>query len=308
MELLANAASLDEVALFYEAGADALIVGHERYALRVPGSFEIEDIERAKQIATRLNRKLYVAMNALFHQDMLDEIEVYIKKLREIGVDTIQFGDPAVLMSLGQQHGDTGSLRMHWNTETTSTNYHTINFWARKGVHRAVLARELSLDDVLEIKRQTNIEIQVLVHGMTCIFHSKRELVSNFARYQGKDVTEASFGLGRRLFVKEDKRDEQKYPIYEDVNGTHIMSYDDICMIEHLSMLIKAGIDSLQIDTILKSLEYSRTVIRIYREAIDFLRESPNAPIPAQWMEALKTLQPQDRPFSTGFYFKEQIY
>jgi putative protease len=308
MELLVNAASLDEVAVFYEEGADALIVGHERYALRVPGSFEIEDIERAKQIATRLNRKLYVAMNALFHQDMLDEIDVYIKKLREIGVDAIQFGDPAVLMSLGQLNDDAGSLRMHWNTETTLTNYHTVNFWARKGVHRAVLARELSLDDVLDIKRQTNIETQVLVHGMTCIVHSKRELVSNFARYQGKDVTEASFGLGRRLFVKEDKRHEQKYPIYEDVNGTHIMSYDDICMIEHLSPLINAGVDSVQIDTILKSEDYSCAVIRIYREAIDLLHESPNAPIPAEWMEVLQTLQPQDRPLCTGFYFKEQIY
>jgi putative protease len=304
-ELLISAASVPDVERYFRAGADAVNIGNEQYALRMPGSFSLTEIQESVAIARRYQGKVYVSINALLHHEMLSGLEEYIQQLQAYGVDAIVFGDPAVLMAVRQV---APGMRLHWNTETTSTNYHTVNYWASKGASRAVLARELSLEDVIEIKRKTSIEIQAQIHGMTCIFHSKRELVSNFLRYKGMATPSETVGMDRGLFLKEEKRQEQKYPIFEDVHGTHIMSAEDICMLEHLHAFLQAGIDSLKIEGILKSVEYNETVVSIYRTAIDHLLDHPEDPIDPKWIEEIRKIQPANRPYGTCFYFKEQIY
>ncbi|NGQ95886.1 U32 family peptidase [Brevibacillus sp. SYP-B805] len=303
-ELVTTAATLEEVERVFEAGADAVTLGHERYALRQPGHFELEQIKEAQQIARKHGGRVYAVMNALMHHDEVGELAGYLEQLAP-HVDAVVFGDPSVLMTARQVAPE---LPLHWNTETTSTNYRTVNFWAGKGASRAILARELSLEAVLEVKRNTRIEIQVQVHGMTCIFHSKRELVSNYVRHQGKDPEQEIRAAQRRMFLKEDNREDQRYPIFEDRHGTHIMSAEDICMLEHLSSFITGGIDALKIEGILKPLEYIQTVVSIYRKAIDRLAENPHADIDSGWLDELKSIQDPARPLGTGFYFKQQIY
>lgn len=303
-ELLVTAKDLEEMGRLLEAGANAFSIGHQRYGLRVAGDFELPQIEEAVKLAHQRQAKVYVSVNALFHNDVIKLLPDYLKQLEQIGVDAIVFGDPGVLITVWE----IGSkLRLHWNTETTSTNYETVNYWAKKGASRAIVARELSLDNVLKIKAKTNIEIQAQVHGMTCIFHSARRLVRNYMQHINE---EGGTGLEAGLYLKETKREESHHPIYEDMNGTHIMSSEDICMLEHLPAFIDGGIDSLKIEGLFKTTAYLEQVVRIYREAIDTYCADPEKFQMKlnDWLHVIHSIQPAERRLGTGFYFKEQIY
>lgn len=303
-ELLVTAEQVNDVERLISAGADAVCIGHQRYGLRVAGDFSIREIEQAVSIAKQRGAKVYVAVNAIFHHDVLATLPDFIQQLIACDVDALIFGDPAVLMTVREMGA---KIKLHWNTETTATNHETVSFWGRKGAHRAILARELSLDRVLETKKNVSIEVEVQVHGMTCIFQSKRQLVSNYLAYVG---SEAETSLNGRLALRQSQEEDTHYPIYEDVNGTHIMSNEDVCMIEHLDALIQGGVDSLRIEGLLKRLEYQEQVVRLYRQAIDVYVEDPAAyqSLRSEWKEAIRRIQPRNRKLSTGFYFKEQIY
>lgn len=302
-ELLVPAGTVAEAEAYFRSGADAVVVGHERYALRLPGSMELEDIAQAVRSARLLDKRVYAAVTALLHEFTMDDLESYVRGLGDIGIDGIVYGDPAVLMAARRA---APGVKLHWNTETTSTNYRTVNFWAKRGAARAVLARELSLTEVLEAKRNTEVEIEVQVQGMTCIFHSKRELVSSFLEHRG---LETDADGKRRTFLREEKRGEDhQYPILEDLHGTHIMSDEDLCMIGHLRRLMDAGIDALKIETLLRSVAENERIIAIYRNAVDTMFANPLADPDPAWESELAELEPADRHLGTGFYFKEQIY
>ncbi len=301
-ELLASAGSVEEVGLVCQAGADAVVIGSQAYALRAHGDFDLSMIQSAVDIAHPQGKKVYVLVNALLHHDAARHVPAYISELHRIGVDAIVFGDPAVLMAARQV---APAMKLHWNTETTSTNYRTVQYWAKKGAKRAVLARELSLAEIAEIKRHSDIEIQMQIHGLTCIFHSKREVVTNYASYQGNEPVPLE---ARSLFLKEHTRSEQQYPIFEDVHGTHIMSSEDICMLEHLEECLQTGADSFFIEGHSKTPAYNSLIVAIYRQAIDELMKSPADRGTVPGIEAIRKIQPQNRPLGTGFYYKAQIY
>jgi len=306
-ELLVSAKNLKEITLLIEAGADAINIGSEKYGLRMPGNFSLEMIKEAVQLAHRNNVKIYVSMNALLHNQDLEGIEDYVRNLDEFGVDAIVFGDPAVLLTVKEI---APKMALHWNTETTSTNYQTVNYWAEKGATRAVLARELTLNEVIDVKNHVNVEVQAQVHGMTCIFHSKRELITSYLDYTNTDKNTNSenskkTSIDSGLSLREHKRPDELYPVFEDYHGTHIMSFDDICMIENIGLLIDAGINSLKIEGIMKSTDYLVQVTKLYRQAINQYIETQENP---SLREELEKLQIDNRPLSTGFYFKEQIY
>ncbi|WP_286886765.1 peptidase U32 family protein [Aneurinibacillus sp. UBA3580] len=304
-ELLCTAANLDELTQVIEAGADAVSIGHERYGLRVAGNFELEDIRRAVKIAHARSAKVYVSVNALFHNDDLKGLPEYLKALEKIGVDAIVFGDTAVVM-IARQIGL--KLPLHWNAEVLTTNYETMNYWGRKGATRAFVARELNMDAIVEIKENAEVEIQVQVHGMTCIFHSRRNLVTNYEKFKGQEPK--TTGMDRKLFITEEKREDLQYPIFEDRNGTHIMSAEDICILEYLDELMDAEIDSFKIEGIMKDTNYNVKVTSIYRRAIDAYAESPDKfrGMVDGLMDELRSIQPSHRELTTGFFFKEQVY
>lgn len=151
--------------------------------MRLAGEFSREDVTKAVEIAHKEGAKVYVAVNAIFHNDKVGELGEYLAFLAETGVDAAVFGDPAVLMAARESAPD---LKLHWSTETTGTNYYTCNYWGRKGAARSVLARELNMDSIVEIKENAEVEIEIHVHGMTCMFQSKRSLIGNYFEYQGK--------------------------------------------------------------------------------------------------------------------------
>jgi U32 family peptidase len=305
-ELLVTPTDVSHIHALAQAGADAVIVGEQRYGLRLAGEFKRAEMAEAVEVARQHGIRVYAAMNAIFHNEKIDELGGYIRFLADIGVDAIVFGDPAVLMTVREV---APHMRLHWNTETTATNWYTCNYWGRKGAKRAVLARELNMDAIMEIKEHAEVEIEVQVHGMTCMFQSKRSLIGNYFEYQGKMMEVEKQKYEKGMFLH-DKERGNKYPIFEDENGTHIMSPNDICIIDELEEMMDAGIDSFKIDGVLHESDYITKVTAIYRRAIDLCagnREQYEAE-KMQLLEEIEAIQPKHRPLDTGFFFKETIY
>ncbi|NOU91094.1 U32 family peptidase [Paenibacillus sp. LMG 31460] len=305
-ELVVSCSTVAELKRLIEVGADAVIIGEARYGMRLPGEVKLDEMQEAVSWAHEQKAKVYVAVNNIFDNNALEGLYDYLAKLQEYGVDAIIFGDPAVLMNARSLPKP---LALHWNAEMTSTNYATANYWAKQGATRVVLARELNMEQVLAFKEHAELAVEVQVHGITNIYHSKRELVKNYIEHQGNDAADQDRSIERGLFLIEHERRDQRYPVYEDSNGTHIMSSEDICMLENLPELMDGQIDSLKIEGLLKSSLYNETVVRSYRAVIDAYAADPEGYIFQQeWLDEIVKLQDPERELSYGFFYKEQVY
>jgi putative protease len=312
-ELLATASSLGEIEALAAAGADAFVIGEARYGMRQPGEFSLEAIKEAVRITASRGIRIYAAVNNLMDNAVLPSLPGYIKALAEAGTTGIVFGDPAVLMAA---RAEAPQLKLHWNAEMTSTNYATAEYWGRRGASRVVLARELNMDQVVEVKANTKLEVEVQVHGMTNIYHSKRNLVQSYLEHQTQSGSRMELSergsspeAENALFLIEEERPDERFPIYEDANGTHIMSSDDVCMLENLHELMEAGIDSLKVEGLLKPLPYNEAVIRAYRKVIDAYMADPiGYRFQDEWLDPIRSLQDPHRELSYGFFYKEQVY
>lgn len=305
-ELLVTPKTIEDIEALCKVGADAFVIGEERFGLRLAGEFSREDVKKAVEIAHSFQKKVYVAMNAIFHNESIDALYDYVRFVKEANVDAIIFGDPAVLMVAKEAAPD---MPLHWNTETTATNWYTCNYWGTKGAKRAVLAREINMDAIVEMKEHAEVEIEVQVHGMTAMFQSKRSLLGNYYEYQGKALVVENRAQNANMFLH-DKERENKYPIFEDANGTHIMSPNDMCMIDELTELIEAEVDSLKIDGVLQTSEYILKVTELYRKAIDLCVEDLDQyeEVKDDLLQEVEKIQPKNRPLDTGFFFKETVY
>ncbi|MGE7981118.1 peptidase U32 family protein [Solibacillus sp. NPDC093137] len=306
-ELLVTPQSIEHITALLEAGADAFVIGEQKFGLRLAGDFTVAQVEEATKLIHAAGKKVYVAVNALFHNDRLDALDEYLVQMQRIGVDALLFGDPAVIIAVRENNV---TIPLHWNPETTATNFFQVNYWGERGSKRAVLARELSVDEVLEIKQNTKHEIEVQVHGMTCMFQSKRALLGNYFLYRDEAMEIENRKENKNMFLH-DKERKNKYPIYEDMNGTHIFSPNDMCIIEELNELFEAGIDSFKIDGVLQTFDYTVTVTELYRQAIDtYFDQGEDAydDIKSELFEQIEAIQPALRPLDTGFIYKETVY
>ncbi|WP_342573514.1 peptidase U32 family protein [Solibacillus sp. FSL K6-1781] len=306
-ELLVTPQSIEHITALLEAGADAFVIGEQKFGLRLAGDFTVAQVEEATKLIHAAGKKVYVAVNALFHNDRLDALDVYLVEMQRIGVDALLFGDPAVIIAVRENNV---TIPLHWNPETTATNFFQVNYWGERGSERAVLARELSVDEVIEIKENTKHEIEVQVHGMTCMFQSKRALLGNYFLYRDEAMEIENRKENKNMFLH-DKERKNKYPIYEDMNGTHIFSPNDMCIIEELNELFEAGIDSFKIDGVLQTFDYTVTVTKLYRQAIDtYFEQGEDAydDIKSELFEQIEAIQPALRPLDTGFIYKETVY
>ncbi|MEK4080924.1 peptidase U32 family protein [Solibacillus sp. FSL W7-1472] len=306
-ELLVTPQSIEHITALLEAGADAFVIGEQKFGLRLAGDFTVAQVEEATKLIHAAEKKVYVAVNALFHNDRLDALDEYLVEMQRIGVDALLFGDPAVIIAVRENNV---TIPLHWNPETTATNFFQVNYWGERGSKRAILARELSVDEVIEIKENTKHEIEVQVHGMTCMFQSKRSLLGNYFLYRDEAMEIENRKENKNMFLH-DKERKNKYPIYEDMNGTHIFSPNDMCIIEELNELFEAGIDSFKIDGVLQTFDYTVTVTKLYRQAIDtYFEQGEDAydDIKSELFEQIEAIQPALRPLDTGFIYKETVY
>ena len=303
-ELLVTPTSVAHIEALLEAGADAFVVGEQKFGLRLAGEFTVAQIKEATALVHAAGKKIYVAVNALFHNDLIDDLDAYMVEVAKLEVDGFIYGDPAVIMACRENDI---TIPLHWNPETTATNWFTANYWGERGANRAVLARELSMEEVIEIKENAIVAIEVQVHGMTCMFQSKRPLLGHYFLYQDKVMEVENRKDNRNMFLHDDERNN-KYPIYEDANGTHIFSPNDMCIIDEIDELMDAEIDAFKIDGVLQTADYITQVTALYRKAIDAYVDGTYDDERDALREAVEAIQPAHRPLDTGFIFKETVY
>ena len=312
-ELLVPASSLEVLKTAVIFGADAVYIGGEAFGLRAKAkNFSKEDMRQGIEFAHAYNKKVYVTVNILAHNDDLPGVREYLKELKELGPDGLIIADPAIFMLAKEICPE---IERHISTQANNTNYGTYKFWWDLGATRVVSARELSLKEIREIRDHIpeEMEIESFMHGAMCISYSGRCLLSNY--FTGRDANQGACTHPCRwkYAVVEEKRPGEYLPVYENERGTYIFNSKDLCMIEYIPEMIEAGIDSFKIEGRMKTALYVATVARTYRKAIDDYLESPEkyrANMPWYLNQISNCTY---RQFTTGFYFgkpneESQIY
>jgi len=311
-ELLAPAGDIDKLKMAIIYGADAVYLGGEEFGLRKASkNFTLDEIDEGVKFAHKRNKKIYVTLNIVPHNEDLIGLEEYVKRLSDISIDGVIVSDPGVFSVVRRTAPD---LPIHLSTQASVTNYETIMFWYNLGVRRIVIARELSLKEIKEIvnKVPKDLEIEAFVHGAMCISYSGRCLLSNYMAGRDANRGACAHPCRWKYYLMEEKRPGEYYPIVENDKGTFIFNSKDLCMIEHIPNLIASGISSFKIEGRVKSQYYVATVVRAYKMAIDKYFENPNN---YEYKEELlnEIKKASNRDFTTGFYFnkpteKDQVY
>ena len=313
VELLIPASSLEVLKIAVIYGADAVYIGGEVFGLRAKAKhFSMEDMAEGIQFAHEHGVKVYVTANILAHNGDLEGVREYFTQLKEIKPDALIISDPGIYTIAKEICPE---IERHISTQANNTNYGTYQFWWNQGAKRVVTARELSLKEIAEIRKNIpdEMEIETFVHGAMCISYSGRCLLSNY--FTGRDANQGACTHPCRwkYAVVEEKRPGEYLPVYENERGTYIFNSKDLCMIEHIPELIEAGIDSFKIEGRMKTALYVATVARTYRKAIDDYLNSPE-----KYKENMDWYLEQIsnctyRQFTTGFFFgkpseESQIY
>ena len=302
-ELLVPASSLEVLKTAVIFGADAVYIGGEAYGLRAKAkNFSPEEMAEGIAFAHDHGVRVHVTVNILAHNYDLEGAETYFHELKELKPDALIIADPGMFMLARKICPE---IDIHISTQANNTNYMTYLFWYEQGAKRVVSARELSLEEIRQIREQipASMEIESFIHGAMCISYSGRCLLSNY--FTGRDANQGACTHPCRwkYAVVEEKRPGEYLPVYENERGTYIFNSKDLCMIEHIPEMIKAGIDSFKIEGRMKTALYVATVARTYRKAIDDYVESEEkyrANMDWYLSEISKCTY---RRFTTGFYF-----
>ncbi len=300
VELLAPAGNLEKLKMAIHYGADAVYLGGKNYGLRAAaGNFTTEEMVEGVRFAHARQAKVYVTVNIFAHNEDLHGLEEYLRELENIGVDGIIISDPGILFIAQEIITKT---EIHLSTQANTTNWASSKFWQKQGIKRIVLARELSLHEIKEIREKTDVELEVFVHGAMCMSYSGRCLLSNYMADRDANRGECAQPCRWNYALVEEKRPGLYYPIEEDERGSYIFNSQDLCLIEYLPDLIKAGVDSFKIEGRMKSSHYVATVVYAYRKALDSYYQDPvNYTFNPQWYEEI--LKVSHRDYTTGFLF-----
>ena len=312
-ELLVPASSLEVLKVAVIFGADAVYIGGEAFGLRAKAkNFSMEEMREGIVFAHERGVKVYVTANILAHNQDLEEVRTYFQELKKIGPDALIISDPGVFMIAREFCPE---IEIHVSTQANNTNYGTFLFWYQQGAKRVVSARELSLEEIRQIRSRIpeDLEIETFVHGAMCISYSGRCLLSSFLAGRDANRGACTHPCRWKYALVEESRPGQYMPVYENERGTYIFNSKDLCMIDHIPDLMTAGIDSLKIEGRMKTALYVATVARTYRKAIDDWQKDP-----ALYEKNLPWYREQIsnctyRQFTTGFFYgkpteEAQIY
>lgn len=321
-ELLAPAGNLEKLKFAIHYGADAVYIGGQKYGLRSNAdNFSFEEMREGVEFANKYGAKVFVATNIYAHNEDIEGIEAYLKKLYEVGISAIIVADPAII-EVAQRA--VPGLEVHLSTQQSTINWQAVQFWKEEGLPRVVLGREASLEEIAEIKEHVDIEIEAFIHGAMCSSFSGRCVLSN--HFTDRDSNRGGccqscrwkydlFEDARENEVwvsEEDTRDSQilknyelgvnQLPLYEEGDQAFTMGSKDLCMLENIPDLIDVGIDSFKIEGRMKSIHYVATVVNVYRQAIDsYMADPENYELKPEWLEEIQ--KAANRPLNTGFFY-----
>ena len=303
LELLIPASSLEVLKIAVIYGADAVYIGGEAFGLRAKAkNFTLEEMKEGIEFAHAHDCKVYVTANILAHNYDLDGARQYFKELKQIGPDALIISDPGMFIIAKEELPD---IDIHISTQANNTNYMTYQFWWKQGAKRVVSARELSLNEIKQIREHIpdEMEIETFMHGAMCISYSGRCLLSSFMAGRDANRGACTHPCRWKYSIVEESRPGEYMPVYENERGTYIFNSKDLCMIEHIPEMLNAGIDSFKIEGRMKTALYVATVARTYRLAIDEFIQDENLykkRIPFYKSEISKCTY---RQYTTGFFF-----
>ena len=306
-ELLAPAGSLEKLKFAVHYGADAVYIGGQQYGLRSNAdNFTFEEMREGVEFAEKYGAKVFVATNIYAHNEDINGLEEYLRGIQDAGVHAIIVADPIIIETCKRV---APKLEIHLSTQQSTMNRGAVQFWKDEGIDRVVLAREVSMEEIVDIKKNVEIEIEVFVHGAMCSSFSGRCVLSN--HFTDRDSNRGGCSQSCRwkydLFTTEEDRSQQQVgikelPLFQEGDNPFSMSSKDLAMIEHLPELIRSGVDSFKIEGRMKSVHYVATVVNAYRQAIDAYFEDPeHYEMKPEWLYEIQ--KAANRPLNTGFFF-----
>ena len=302
-ELLIPASSLEVLKTAVIFGADGVYIGGEVFSLRAKSkNFSMDDMREGIAFAHAHGTKVYVTANILAHNGDLEGVESYFHELKKIGPDALIISDPGVFQIAKEICPE---IDVHISTQANNTNYRTYRFWHDLGATRVVSARELSMDELRELRANIpeELEIETFIHGAMCISYAGRCLLSSY--FTGRDANQGACTHPCRwkYAIMEETRPGEYLPVYENERGTYIFNSKDLCMIEHIPELVEAGIDSFKIEGRMKTALYVAVVTRTYRQAIDDYMRDPKLYESRMDYYKEEIAKCTYRQFTTGFFF-----
>ncbi|MGN1413627.1 MAG: U32 family peptidase [Anaerovoracaceae bacterium] len=306
MELLAPAGDLEKLKIAVVYGADAVYFGGEMFSLRAgAGNMTLAEMKEGVEFAHARGVKCYLTVNIFAHNEDIGPLTDYLLQLREMhmNLDAFIVSDPGIIDLIQEIIPE---AEIHLSTQANMTNYRTANFWYKHGVKRIVLARELTFEEILQLRQQIpdDMELEAFVHGAMCISYSGRCLLSNFMIERDANRGACAHPCRWKYALVEEQRPGEYYPVEEDERGTYILNSRDLCMIEHIPELNEAGIVSAKIEGRMKSIFYVATLVSAYRRAIDAYYADPEHYVfREEWMTEM--MKASHREFTTGFYFHQ---
>lgn len=300
-EVLSPAGTLEKLKVAIDYGADAVFVGGQAYGLRSrAGNFTMEQMREGIEYAHSRGAKVYVAANMVTHEGNEEGAGAWFRELRDMGLDAVIVSDPALIVICATE---APGLEIHLSTQASSTNYESFEFWKELGLTRVVLAREVTMAELAEIRKRTSVEIEAFVHGAMCISYSGRCVLSNHMSNRDANRGGCSQSCRWKYNLYDLPFGDERRSIKGQVPEEFSMSAVDMCMIDHIPDMIENGVDSLKIEGRMKSVHYVSTVTNCYKAAVDAYLESPEK------FEAIKQdlidemWKVAQRELATGFYY-----
>lgn len=298
-ELLAPAGDMERLRMAVLYGADAVYLAGTSFGMRAfAGNFTPEEMRQAVQFAHEHGVRVHVTINTMPRNDEIVHLPAHLEQLQDAGVDALIVADLGAFTMAGKY---APSCERHISTQASIANYVTANAWYDLGAKRVILARELSLEDIREIREKTpqDLEIEAFVHGAMCVSYSGRCLLSNYMTGRDSNRGACAQPCRYQYYLMEEKRPGEYFPVFEDEKGTYIMNSRDMCMIDHVDDLLSVGLDSLKIEGRAKSAYYAAIVTGAYRHAIDAAAAGES--LDPVWREEVERVS--HRHYATGFYY-----
>ncbi|MGI6485795.1 MAG: peptidase U32 family protein [Tepidanaerobacteraceae bacterium] len=301
-ELLAPAGNLEKLKFALVYGADAVYIGGKEFSLRAGAdNFSREEIKEGVEFAHKLGKKVYLALNIFIHNKDIDGITDYLRFISSRRVDAVIVSDPAAVRIAKKV---APNLKIHLSTQANTTNWVSCDFWHDHGVSRIILARELGLNEIEEIRQRTSpsLELEIFVHGAMCISYSGRCLMSNYMAYRDSNRGDCAHPCRYRYYLVEEKRPGQYYPVFEDERGTYFFNSKDLCMLDKIPQLASLRLTSFKIEGRMKSVHYVAQVTKLYRQVIDEYYKNPqDFRFSDEWIKELRKVT--HREFTHGFLY-----
>ena len=298
-ELLAPAGDWEKLQMAVLYGADAVYLAGTSFGMRsFAGNFSDEELPRAVDFAHRHGVKVHATVNTMPRSGEVDRLPEHLEKLNDAGVDALILADLGAFILAGKY---AHRCQRHISTQQSIANYACAQAWFDLGAQRVVLARELGMDEIREIRRRVDpaLELETFCHGAMCVSYSGRCLLSNYMTGRDSNRGACAQPCRYQYALMEEKRPGEYFPVFEDEKGTYIMNSRDMCMIDHLDGLMDAGVDCLKIEGRAKSAYYAAIVTGAYRHVLDDV--AAGRPVDPVWRDEVEHVS--HRHYSTGFFY-----